>query len=54
MRMHVELTDKHMDAHGGTGGSYEFSTMSGMALRYDVSKSDPLPRLTVKNVKNKV
>ena len=54
MRMYVELTDKHMDTHGGAGGSYEFCTKSGMTLRYDVSKSDPLPRKTVKNVKYKV
>ena len=34
--MHVELTDEHMDAHGGAGGSYKFYTNSGMTLRYDV------------------
>ena len=43
MRMYVELTDKHMEAHGDAGGSYEFCTKSGMTLRYDVSKSDPFP-----------
>ena len=42
-QMHVELTDEHMDAHGGAGGSYEFCTKSGMTLRYDVSKNDPFP-----------
>ena len=35
-QMHVELTDEHMDAHGGTGSSYEFCTKHGMKLIYDV------------------
>ena len=52
--MPVELTDKHMDAHSGAGGSYEFCTKSDMTLRYDMSKSDQLTGITVKNVKNKV
>ena len=49
--MNVETTDEHMDAHGGGGGSYEFCTKHDMTLRYDVSKSDPLPVRTVKNIK---
>ena len=35
-KMHVELTDEHMEAHGGAGGSYEFCTKCDMTLRYDV------------------
>ena len=35
-QMHVELADKHMDAHGGAGSSCGFCTKSGMTLRYDV------------------
>ena len=51
--MAVELTDEHMDAHGGAGGSYDFFTKCGMTLRYDVSKSDPLPNRTIQNIKIK-
>ena len=40
-KMHVELKDEHKDAHGGAGGRYEFCTMYGMTLCYDVSKRDP-------------
>ena len=50
-QMHVELTDEHMEAHGGTGGRYECCTKHVISLRYDVSISDPLPWLTVKNIK---
>ena len=32
----VELTDEHIEAHGGAGGSYLFCTKAGMKLRYDV------------------
>ena len=38
-----------MEGHGDAGGSYEFCMESGVTLRYDVSKSDPLPRSTIKN-----
>ena len=53
-QMHVELTDEHIDAHGGAGSNYEICTKSDMTLRHDVSKSDSLLRETVKNIKNKV
>ena len=49
--MHIELTDEHMEEHGGASGSYEFCTKYGMTLRCDVSKSDQFPRMTVKNIK---
>ena len=50
-QMNVELTDEHMEEQGGAGGSYYFCTKSSMTLRYDVSKSDPLPHETVKYAK---
>ena len=50
-QMHVELTDKHMDAHGGACDSYVLYTISGMTLRYDVSKNDHFLHKTVKNIK---
>ena len=50
-QMQVELTDEHMETHGISSGSYEFCTKSGMTLFYYVSKSDPLPNITVKNIK---
>ena len=37
-KIHVELTDEHMDAHGSAGGSYAFCTISVMMLRCNVSK----------------
>ena len=40
-----------MDTHGSAGGSYEFCTKSDMTLRYEVSKTDQLPRGMVKNMK---
>ena len=49
--MNVELTDERMDAHGGASGSYEFWTTSDVTLHHDVSKSDPLALVVVKNVK---
>ena len=51
-QMHVELTDTHMEAHGGAGDRYESCMKPGMTLRYDVSKSDT--GNTVNNVRNKV
>ena len=36
---HVELTDEHMDAHGGTGGSCEFFAKFGFTLRCDVQRA---------------
>ena len=35
-QMNVELTDEHMEAHGGAGSSYLFCTKSSMMLRHDV------------------
>ena len=55
--MHVELTDKYMEAHGGAGGaggSYVFCKKYGMTLHYDVPTSDQLPSSTVKKIKKKI
>ena len=49
---HVELTDEHMDAHGGTGGSCEFFAKFGFTLRCDVQRAMHCRAQRSKTLKN--